>query len=295
MSFVKITDPKRRDEIVQEYIRMKKSIQKQSFDKLLEDKNIYTQGEKLFKPIIDAQKDEGEKISKEIQKMTSSLEPLKLLPSGPGPSPLPIEAPLPTEFTGVKFGEIATKALSESFGKRGAYDNITGLYTNDGKFFLGDTEVNFDGDNIIIDGDVYKGTPGLWQLITSKAPLDGSYNQDDYEAYSDIMKRTNAIRQEKDPRKPKVNKGFKWVNVLKPIWNEQKGKPRTSTSKKKGKGVEYLPSDPTLLAKQLKLSFASNQAGNTGERDRITSILETLLGMGHIDREEYKNIRFSIK
>lgn len=300
MSFVKISDPKRRDEIIQEYLRTKRSIQQQSFDKILEDKNIYTQGEKLFKPIIDAQKDTREQVSKELQKVTSSLEPLKMLP---GPSgPLPIEAPLPPEFTGVKFGEIATKALSESIGKPGAYDNVTGLYTNEGKFFLGDKEVNFDGDNIIIDGVEYKGTPGLWQLITSKKPLDGSYNPNDFKVYSDIMQRTNAIRSEKDPSRPKLNKGFKWINVLKSIWNEQTGKkPRTSTPKKKGKGlatgygVEYLPSDPMQLLNQLKLTFASNQAGNTGERNRIVSILEALLGMGQITKNDYKTIAQDIK
>lgn len=300
MSFVKISDPKKRDEIIQEYLRTKRSIQQQSFDKILEDKNIYTQGEKLFKPIIDAQKDTGEQVSKELQKVTSSLEPLKMLPSPSGP--LPIEAPLPPEFTGVKFGEIATKALSESIGKPGAYDNVTGLYTNGGKFFLGDKEVNFDGDNIIIDGDEYKGTPGLWQLITSKTPLDGSYNQNDRDVYSDIMQRTNAIRSEKNPSRPKLNTGFKWKNLLKPIWNEQTGKkPRTSTPKKKGKGlatgygVEFLPSDPMQLLNQLKLAFASNQAGNTGERNRIVSILEALLGMGQITKNDYKTIAQDIK
>lgn len=303
MSFIKISDPKRRDEIIQEYLRTKRSIQQQSFDKILEDKNIYTKQEKLFKPIIDAQKDQSENLQKELQKVTSSLEPLKMLP---GPSgPLPIEAPLPPEFTGVKFGEIATKALSGSIGKPGAYDNVTGLYTNEGKFFLGDKEVNFDGDNIIIDGVVYKGTPGLWQLITSKVPLDESYNQDDLEVYSDIMQRTNAIRSERDPRRPKINTGFKWKNLLKPIWNEQKGRekgsPRTSTPKKKGKGlatgygVEFLPSDPVQLLNQLKLAFASNQAGNTGERNRIVSILETLLQMKQITKNDYKTIAQDIK
>ena len=300
MSFVKISDPKRRDEIIQEYLRTKRSIQQQSFDKILEDKNIYTQGEKLFKPIIDAQKDTGEQVSKELQKVTSSLEPLKMLP---GPSgPLPIEAPLPPEFTGVKFGEIATKALSETIGKPDAYDNVTGLYTNEGKFFLGDKEVNFNGDNIIIDGVEYKGTPGLWQLITSKKPLDGSYNPNDFKVYSDIMQRTNAIRSEKNPSRPKLNTGPKWRGILKSIWNEQTGKkPRTSTPKKKGKGlatgygVEFLPSDPMQLLNQLKLAFASNQAGNTGERNRIVSILEALLGMEQITKNEYKTIAQDIK
>ena len=307
MSFVKISDPKRRDEIVQEYIRMKRRIQQQSFDKILADKNIYTQGEKLFRPIIDAQKEESEKITKELQNVGEQLT----LPAPPTtlpiearlptpPTTLPIEAPLPTVFKGVKFGKIAAKALSESFGKPNVYDNVTGLYSDDGKFFLGEKEVEFDGDDIIIDGDEYEGTPGLWELITLKNPREDSYTEDDLKNYSEIMQRSNALRSEKNPSRPKTNKGFKWINFLRPIWNEQKeretGKrPKTSSPKKKGKGVEFLPSDPALLLEQLKLSFASNQAGNSGERNRIVSILETLLGMGVITKNDYKTIAQDIK
>lgn len=290
MSFIKISDPKRRDEIIQEYLRTKRSIQQQSFDKILEDKNIYTKQEKLFKPIIDAQKDQSENLQKELQKVSSSLEPLKMLP--PTPAPLPIDAP---KFDGTKLGDVATKAISDSVSS-GGYDNITGLTTSDGKFYLGDSEVDIDGNDLIIDGDRYPGSPGLWSLITSKRPLDGSYNEEDLESYSVIMRRTNAIRSEKNPNRPKLNTGFKWKELLKPIWNEQKkGGKRASTSKKKGKGLEFLPSDPAQLLEQLKLSLASNQAGNTGERNRIVSILETLLGMGVITKNDYKTIAPSIK
>ncbi len=298
MSFIKISDPERRDEIVQEYLQRKKSIQKQSFDKILEDKNIYTQQEKLFKPIIDAQKDQSENLQKELQKVTSSLEPLKMLPT---PVPLPIDAPKFDDIT--KLGDIAANAISESVSS-GGYDNITGITISDGKFYLGDSEVNIEGNDIEIDGDKYTGTKGLWSLLTSKKPLDGSYNEKDLESYGAIIQRTNAIRSEKNPNRPKLNTGDKWKNILKDIWIEQKNKkgkktkskqPMTSTPKTKGKGVEFLPSDPTQLIEQLKLSYASNQAGNTGERNRIVSILETLLGMGRITKNDYKNIAKSIK
>ncbi len=117
------------------------------------------------------------------------------------------------------------------------------------------------------------------------------------------MQRTNAIRSEKKPNRPKLNTGKKWTNFLRDIWTEQtKGgkktkssQPKTSTPKKKGKGVEFLPSDPMQLLEQLKLSYASNQAGNTGERNRIVSILETLHNMGAITKNDYKTIATSIK
>ncbi|XP_078377882.1 uncharacterized protein LOC144661046 [Oculina patagonica] len=307
MSFIKISDPKRRDEIIQEYLRTKRSIQKQSFDKILEDKNIYTQQEKLFKPIIDAQKDEGEKLQKELQKVTSSLEPLKMLPT-PTPTPavpLPIDVP---ELDVTKLGDIATKALSVSLSKNAKkeYDNVTGINIGgDGKFYLGDSEVNIEGNDLIINDKRYTGTPGLWSLLTSKKPeLNVTYDKDDLEPYSEIMQSTNAIRSETKPNAPKLNTGDKWKNILRDIWNEQKNKkgkkakskqPMTSTPKPKGKGVEFLPSDPKQLLELLRVSYASNQAGNNGERNRIVSILETLLRMGVITKNDYKTMATSIK
>lgn len=293
MSFYKITDPQKRDEMMEEFIRTKKNIQNQSFEKLLSDKRIYTQGEKLFKPIIDAQREEGEKIAKELELANNALKPLQELP---GVAPyLAIKSPKELKsFKGLELGEMATKALSEALSKQGDYDNITGIYKNesDGLFYIGDKQVEFNENNLIVDGEEYVGTPGLWRLITSKH-IDGGYTVNDYEIYSDLMKRLNALKSEKDPRRPKVNRGDKWKNILKPIWDEQK-------SKKKGKGIKlpqvtFLPSDPGMLLEQLKLSLASNHAGNTGERNKIVSILEILLKMGAISRDEYKAINLNIK
>ncbi|MCG8374749.1 MAG: hypothetical protein MI700_14495 [Balneolales bacterium] len=305
MSFIKISDPKRRDEIIQEYLRTKRSIQQQSFDKILEDKNIYTKQEKLFKPIIDAQKDQSENLQKELQKVSTVLEPLKMLPEA---APLPIEVP---KFDGMNLGAMPLKAISDSMSTRDGYDNITGLTVIDGKFYLGDKEVTIDGNDLIIktvdkddhpiESKKYKGTPGLWSLIVSKRPIDESYNKEDLAKYSEIMQLTDAIRSEK---KPNTHKGStraqKW-KILGPIWSQQKGKkarsphPRTSTPKKTGKGVELLPSDPDLLIKMLKLNFASNQAGNTGLRNKIVTILDTLMDMNILNHEDYKNINSGIK
>ena len=45
-----------------------------------------------------------------------------------------------------------------------------GLHDKDGKFYIGNSKVAISGDNIIIDDETFKGTYGLWELITSKTP-----------------------------------------------------------------------------------------------------------------------------
>ena len=48
-----------------------------------------------------------------------------------------------------------------------------------------------DGD--WIDGEVYDGTPGLWSLITDKAPKQ--YDNEDLERYKELLCETNAMHQ----------------------------------------------------------------------------------------------------
>ena len=39
----------------------------------------------------------------------------------------------------------------------------------------------------MVEGEVFKGTPGLWELITSRRPNDNDYTSKDYENYSRLM------------------------------------------------------------------------------------------------------------
>ena len=49
-----------------------------------------------------------------------------------------------------------------------AGDKTFGLRNKGGEFFLGNAGVDFDGDDLIIDENKYKGTKRLWDLITRK-------------------------------------------------------------------------------------------------------------------------------
>ena len=108
----------------------------------------------------------------------------------------------------------------------------------------------------------YTGTPGLWELIVSKEPNSVIYNKNDLVNYQEIVRSTNTLRRNNDPNEthPKSNRGHKWTNLLKPIW--EYGNYYTS-----GKGVEttrdesvktiILPSDQQALLKRLDLLLAS--------------------------------------
>ena len=60
-------------------------------------------------------------------------------------------------------------------------------------------------NNIEIEGEKFEGTPGLWELLTSKTLKDNT--DDDYEDYQRLMLKTNAIQRENDPNHPKASGG----------------------------------------------------------------------------------------
>ena len=75
--------------------------------------------------------------------------------------------------------------LDTSFGIYFGHDNIPRI---------GSKAITISGDDIIIEAQVYNGTPGLWSLITEKNPKD--YNREDLEEYREIMEKTSALHRD---------------------------------------------------------------------------------------------------
>jgi len=89
-----------------------------------------------------------------------------------------------------------------------AGDKTFGHNNRDVEFFLGNASVNFDGDDLIIDGNKYKGTKGLWDLITMKKPVFGLATEEDMRNCEQIMLNSEAVRNRKNPQRPAANKGY---------------------------------------------------------------------------------------
>ena len=95
------------------------------------------------------------------------------------------------------------------------------------------------------------------------------FSNGDYDNYAEIMHSTNALRRNNDESetKPKANKNWKWMHILKPIWTEK--------DKYTGNGLTpsvntiTLPCDPIALVERLDIPMASKAAGNTGVRNEL--------------------------
>ena len=156
------------------------------------------------------------------------------------------------------------------------------------KMVFGKMEVEVDGNDIIDGGDRYKGTSGLWELMTKSDPPDkwSDVNDEDLQNYSKIIFNTGAIYSETNPNKAKASRSEKYRKIIKPLWDKFK----SETKGKKGYGVIILPSDPDALVQRFALRVAAWHAENKGSRNETVSICDELLRQNRINKDEYKSM-----
>ena len=75
-------------------------------------------------------------------------------------------------------------------------DTTFGIEFHDREPFIGVTPIKIEVDDIIIYGEVYTGSRGLWALLTGKKNLDGKFDADDLKEYEAILSQTNALHQD---------------------------------------------------------------------------------------------------
>jgi len=184
---------------------------------------MYEDFVKIFKPITQQEQKSSKEIVSKFAPLQEAIENMPpALPwdqAEPEAVQAPAEPPLP-----INIDQNARKYLVNSFGNAG--DKTFGLDNRGGQFFLGNTEVDFEGNGLVIGGKRYAGSRGLWDLLVMKRPVVGLATEEDKKNYEKIMVETGAMRNRKNPRKPAANRGNKWQNFIRPIWEKHVQKPK---------------------------------------------------------------------
>ena len=179
MPFYEIQDLNKRDEIVKEINERRKKIYQDSLNENIYDANLQTDLTKLYKPLIER----NEKILNKIadKEITSFDETNNL-------------------------GDISSYFLKK-------YNTVNDVKRNyeiskiGNKIFFGKMEVEVDGNDIVVGGERYKGTDGLWELMTEAyAPSEwSSVNDEDLQNYLKTIFNSGAIYSKLNPNKPKAS------------------------------------------------------------------------------------------
>ena len=291
MSFIKIKDPRRREELIKDLIETRKRIKDNFIAKKVGEIEYQTGLTKLFKPVTETQKATAKEIT-EAQKATAEKFTSALLPIKEGLEKITVIPPIKageetipslemTEEQLTKIGPIARKYLMPTFRQPATKADIK-PGDNEGIFKIGETPIKIEDNNIFINDIGYEGTPGLWRLLTSKTiPEKGKFNATDLRNYIYIMSDTNATHVKYNKDGKRIGGNDKMNKLIKPLVIAL--------------GLKILPSDPNALIDRFDLLFSSKKAGHTGVRNEIVSILDELKRQRVINTKEYKKLNSLIK
>ena len=326
MSFIKIKDPRKREELIKDFIETRKRIKDNFIARKVGEAEYQTGLTKLFKPvtetqkttakeITEAQKETAERIEKGLLPIKEGIESLTMLPIETG-EPIPVIKY--TEKEKIELGDYAADGLQSTHGKKATQSDIIPVDVKEGIYKIGNTPIEIKKDDLYFKNIEIKGTSGLWELLTSSdIPDKTKYGAVDLRDYIIIMFVTNATRQgfNKDNRRisgnDKMNKFIKPFVIaleeggedklineinkhfgLKDKDEEPDEDPKPSTS---GEGLKILPSDPNALIDRFDLLFSSKKAGHTGVKNEIVAILDELKRQKVINVNEYKKLNSLIK
>ena len=76
MSFLKISDPVKRDSIVKEYLELKKNIRDNFLSERIEEQQLQTDLSKFYKPITETQKATAREITEGLKPIREGIEKL---------------------------------------------------------------------------------------------------------------------------------------------------------------------------------------------------------------------------
>ena len=296
MSFLKISDPLKRDSIVKEYLELKKNIRDNFLSERIGEQQLQTDLSKFYRPITETQKATTREITEGLKPIKEGIEKLPEAMQSIGEATgEATEEEEEEEDDEELVGEIAYEFLNKPFS-----DTTFGIRKEKGHHYIGNKHVIVDNNDIIIseNGERFEGTPGLWELIMSKIPKN--FTDKDYDNYEDLMIMTNALHRgnDEDNPHPKGSGSTKWRKLLSPIWHRKKSGVYTFPKKKEGyegEGVVVIPSDPNALLKRFDLLHASQEAGHTGVRNELVSICDELKRQGVLDTKTYKKLNSIIK
>ena len=295
MAFIDITDPTKREQIVQDYMNTKSYLQQKYENEKAIGLQQKIEFEKQYEPLISATKDSASKITTELKMKRSMSEKGLWKP---------------------EFAKSAIDYYLTTFPPKNR-DKYYGIQKKGDKYVMGNAFVNVDkNSNITVAGVEYGNSPGLWQLIMLNKPIKKDYSQKDADNYEDLVEATQVIFHpqvtSKNDRPETTSKYTEILQELKasygPEEETQEGEEdkaegtdyesveEEEETEQGGMGIKYLPGDKKGLTERLRLLLAERQAGNNvSTTAEIVAILDALLQMGEINRVQYNTLCKTLK
>jgi hypothetical protein len=119
-------------------------------------------------------------------------------------------------FVKMFIGAVASPYLSPFVHKRGVLDIEYGLRKEGDKFFIAISDVTVDtNSDLYIKDKHYRGTPGLWELLTRESVNKKLESENDMKLYKSILNLTSVHLEGYEPQaRIHVSCGIKFRTVI---------------------------------------------------------------------------------
>ena len=279
MSFLNISDPKKRDAIVADYLATVKRLKNRNLQERAKDFINHETLEQSLQPVVKSTAASTEAITKQLVPIKEGITALNTrLVQQQQQQQMKEDEEEEEEEEPNMFERIVEET---SYDKLDDYFGI--VRSNEGGYQMGNQKIEVDKNDIIVAGTMrYKGTPGLWMLIMFKKPDESVYTQDDLQVYQKIIEQTNAMTDPNNVRaNSKIKSTYKWRTLFKKFGGHAAGDGI----------VEFLPSNIKTLQTKLRYLLGEFRAGNSSAtRNEIVAIADELLRRKRISRKKYKDI-----
>ena len=218
MSFIKIKDPRKREELIKDFIETRKRIKDNFIARKVGEAEYQTGLTKLFKPVTETQKETAEKITEaqkkatkditEAQKETTKELIKRLRPIEDNDAPPPYEPPFADEY------------------------EVPGEYEEPGKEIIKRTEegyrlgrytLNLDEENKNIldkDGGIFTDSNKIYDILTNKNTnlKWDDLNEEEKLRLGVLTINSGAVQKDQNNRPNKLGGNTKWNNIFSHIW-----------------------------------------------------------------------------
>ena len=192
MSFIKITDTKKRDFMVNKFLTTRPNIQQKFLSEHVGDLNYTIQTFEALQTSYEPAKRIKIRLWSEMKPIKEGMKNLPKAITFPQHPSITTHNDDSEEDEDAFIGETAEQYLRKFASVSGA-DKIFGLLDNDGTFYVGNKETKIKENNIFVVDMEYTSTPGLSELIVAITPDDKIFSNGDYDNYAEIVISTNAL------------------------------------------------------------------------------------------------------
>ena len=218
MSFIKVKDPRKREELVRDFIETRKRIKDNFIARKVGEAEYQTGLTKLFKPVTETQKATAKEITEaqktatkgitEAQKETTKELIKRLRPIEDNDAPPPYEFPFADEYEVPGEYEEPGKEITKR--------------TEEG-YRLGRYTLNLDEENKNIlnkDGGIFTDSNKIYDILTNKNTnlKWDDLNNEEKLRLGVLTINSGAVQKDQNNRPNKLGGNTKWNNIFSHIW-----------------------------------------------------------------------------